>query len=69
MDNNSGLERQEDVYELKGWISVWYDQAVAARFIDPPFVLDDTIADRLQGYFDVGLTPDDAVHAFFGVMH
>ena len=69
MDNKSGLQRQEDVCELSGWISVWYDQAVAARFISPPFVLDDTTADRLQGYFDVGLTPDDAVHAFFGVMH
>jgi hypothetical protein len=57
------------VRELTGWISVWYDQAVAARFISPPFVLDETTADRLQGYFDAGLTPGDAVHAFFGVMH
>jgi hypothetical protein len=67
--NESGPEQDEDVSELRGWISVWYDQAVAARFINPPFVLDETTADRLQGYFDVGLTPGDAVHAFFGVMH
>ena len=67
--NETGLEQDEDVCELRGWISVWYDQAVAARFINPPFVLDETTADRLQGYFDVGLTPGDAVHAFFGVMH
>ncbi|MDB5832389.1 MAG: hypothetical protein JWR14_2219 [Caballeronia sp.] len=69
MDSKSGLQVQEDVRELTGWISVWYDQAVAARFISPPFVLDETTADRLQGYFDVGLTPGDAVHAFFGLMH
>ncbi|MEA3095352.1 MAG: hypothetical protein QOJ04_6694 [Caballeronia sp.] len=69
MDSKSGLQVQEDVRELTGWISVWYDQAVAARFISPPFVLDETTADRLQGYFDAGLTPGDAVHAFFGVMH
>lgn len=69
MANKSGMPRQEEVVDLGGWISVWYDKAVAARFIQPPFVLDDSTADRLQGYFDVGLTPGDAVHAFFGVMH
>jgi hypothetical protein len=69
MANKSGMSRQEEVVDLGGWISVWYDKAVAARFIQPPFVLDDSTADRLQGYFDVGLTPGDAVHAFFGVMH
>ncbi|MDN7183987.1 hypothetical protein M0D69_39440 [Caballeronia sp. SEWSISQ10-4 2] len=69
MANKSGMPREEEVVDLGSWISVWYDKAVAARFIQPPFVLDDSTADRLQGYFDVGLTPGDAVHAFFGVMH
>jgi hypothetical protein len=69
MANESGVSEQVELFDLKGWISVWYDQAVAARFIQPPFVLDDHTADRLQGYFEVGLTPGDAVHAFFGVMH
>jgi hypothetical protein len=69
MANESGVPEQVELFDLKGWISVWYDQAVAARFIQPPFVMDDHTAGRLQGYFEVGLTPGDAVHAFFGVMH
>jgi hypothetical protein len=69
MPNESGVPEQAELLDLKGWISIWYDQAVAARFIQPPFVMDDRTADRLQGYFEVGLTPGDAVHAFFGMMH
>jgi hypothetical protein len=55
--------------DLKEWVSLWYERAVAAKFIRPPFQLDDPTAERLQGYFEVGLSPDDAVLAFFGVMH
>ncbi|KQR78381.1 hypothetical protein ASG35_07985 [Burkholderia sp. Leaf177] len=55
--------------DLKEWISLWYERAVAANFIHPPFRLDDPTAERLQGYFEVGLSPDDAVLAFFCVMH
>jgi hypothetical protein len=69
MASESGIPEHVDLFDLKRWISVWYDQAVAARFIHPPFVLDDHTADRLQGYFEAGLTPGDAVHAFFGMMH
>lgn len=69
MAHESGISGMVELFDLKGWISVWYEQAVAARFIQPPFELDEHTANRLEGYFEAGLTPDDAVHAFFGVMH
>lgn len=55
--------------DLHAWINAWYDHAVMAGFIRPPFHLDETIADRLEGYFRVGLTPIEGADAVFGVMH
>jgi hypothetical protein len=50
-------------------LSEWYDHAFATGFIRPPFILDDATALRLEGYFDVGLTPAEGVKAIFGVVH
>jgi hypothetical protein len=55
--------------ELRVWMSDWYDHAFAIGFIRPPFILDDTTASRLEGYFNVGLTPAEGVNAIFGVVH
>jgi hypothetical protein len=57
------------VVELREWMSDWYDHAVAVGFIEPPFLLDDSNAERLEGYFVVGLTPAEGAQAFFGVIH
>jgi hypothetical protein len=54
---------------LRAWLSDWYDHAFATGFIRPPFILDDATALRLEGYFDVGLTPAEGVNAIFGVVH
>ncbi|MFM0607733.1 hypothetical protein PQR05_24710 [Paraburkholderia sediminicola] len=66
-DNTGGLSRHET--ELRAWMSGWYDHAVSLGFIRPPFILDDATALRLEGYFNVGLAPADAVSAIFGVVH
>jgi hypothetical protein len=55
--------------KLRAWLSDWYDHAFATGFIRPPFILDDATALRLEGYFDVGLTPAEGVNAIFGVVH
>jgi len=55
--------------DLQAWISAWYDHAVAAGFIRPPFHLDDAIADRLEGYFTAGLTPVEGADVVFGLVH
>lgn len=54
---------------LRAWLSAWFDHAFATGFIRPPFVLDDATASRLEGYFDVGLTPAEGVSAVFGAVH
>jgi hypothetical protein len=55
--------------ELREWISQWYDHAVRKGFIQPPFLLDEARAERLEGYFAVGLTPAEGAQAFFGIAH
>jgi hypothetical protein len=59
----------EPPLDLRLWVNAWYDQAVADGFIYPPFELDEEIAKRLHGYFDVGLTPLEGVCALFGTVH
>ncbi|MEM5461115.1 hypothetical protein VSR69_40910 [Paraburkholderia phytofirmans] len=58
-------------YELKlrEWISRWCDHAVAEGLVRPPFLLDEPMAERLEGYFFVGLTPAEGAQAFFGSVH
>ncbi|CAE6730880.1 hypothetical protein [Paraburkholderia haematera] len=55
--------------ELRAWMSDWYDHAFAIGFIRPPFILDHATALRLEGYFNVGLTPAEGVNAIFGMVH
>ncbi|WP_434115223.1 hypothetical protein [Paraburkholderia caffeinilytica] len=69
MSTHSTGELSRHETELRAWMSGWYDHAVTLGFIRPPFILDDATALRLEGYFNVGLTPADAVSAIFGVVH
>ena len=57
------------VIDLRAWISDWYDHAFKVGLVQPPFTLDESTADRLEGYFKAGLTPAEGVIAFFGVVH
>lgn len=66
-DNTGELSIYET--ELRAWMSEWYDRAFANGFIQPPFVLSDATAVRLEGYFNSGLTPAEGADAIFGVMH
>jgi len=66
-DESEGLSQY--VTDLRAWINAWYDHAVKVGFIQPPFMLDEEIADRLEGYFKVGLTPVEGADVFFGMVH
>ncbi|SFT85259.1 hypothetical protein [Paraburkholderia aspalathi] len=55
--------------ELEIWTCAWYDEAVAANFVRPPYYPDAMIIKRLQGYFHAGLAPADAAMACFGRNH
>jgi hypothetical protein len=66
-DNAGRVSKHET--ELRAWMSAWYDHAFAIGFIRPPFILDHATAVRLEGYFNVGLTPEDGVNAMFGAVH
>jgi hypothetical protein len=55
--------------QLHTWLSDWYDHAYRVGYVHPPFKLDETVAERLEGYFNAGLTPAEGAVAFFGVMH
>ncbi|SAK53688.1 hypothetical protein AWB77_01456 [Caballeronia fortuita] len=57
------------VIDARTWLDEWYDHARLAGFVEPPITLDETIADRLEGYFQAGLTPADGAIAFFGTVH
>ncbi|WP_438268802.1 hypothetical protein [Paraburkholderia atlantica] len=50
----------KEMIQLRAWLSDWYDQAFAAGYIHPPFILDEVTADRLEGYFKAGLTQPKA---------
>ena len=66
-DNLGTLSGHET--ELRAWSYQSLNHAFATGFIRPPFILDDATALRLEGYFDVGLTPAEGVNAIFGVVH
>ncbi|SAL86241.1 hypothetical protein AWB74_07621 [Caballeronia arvi] len=57
------------VNDLRAWLDEWYDHACRFGMVQPPFTLDETIADRLEGYFQAGLTPAEGAIAFFGTVH
>jgi hypothetical protein len=55
--------------ELRKWITAWYEHAISAGFIRPPYVLDDVTARRLEAYFRIGLTPREGAGVMFGTLH
>lgn len=66
-DESNGLPQY--VTDLRAWMTAWYEHAVKVGFIRPPFALDEAIAERLEGYFKVGLTPVEGADVIFGVTH
>lgn len=55
--------------ELRQWIVAWYQSAVTGGHIEPPYELDNATAERLEGYFQFGLTPTEGVDICFGRLH
>ncbi|CAB3789410.1 hypothetical protein [Pararobbsia alpina] len=58
-----------DMQGLEQWTKAWYEQAVQAEFIQPPYHADADGLERLRGYFNVGLSPAEAAQAYFGRKH
>ncbi len=54
---------------LRQWVADWYDRALTDGHIQLTYELDEPMAERLEAYFKVGLTPDDGVDALFGTLH
>jgi hypothetical protein len=55
--------------ELGAWTYAWYEVAVAANHVRPPYHPDETLLRRLRGYFSAGLSPAEAADACFGMAH
>lgn len=55
--------------ELEVWTCAWFDEAVAANLVSPPYHPDATIIERIRGYFHAGLSPAEAADACFGTIH
>lgn len=69
MRDYAAIELLPYTMELRAWISDWYDCAIASGFVRPPFRLDGATADRLEGYFNMGLTPAEGAAVCFGPVH
>jgi hypothetical protein len=54
---------------LKQWTRAWFDEAVEAEFIRPPYHPDTAAISRLRDYFHAGLSPAEAAQAYFGYKH
>lgn len=54
---------------LKQWTRAWFDEAVEAEFIRPPYRPDTATAKCLRDYFHAGLSPAEAAQAYFGYKH
>ncbi|WP_341315168.1 hypothetical protein WN982_07870 [Paraburkholderia sp. IMGN_8] len=54
---------------LDQWTHAWYDEAVQAEFIHPPYHPDTATLKCLRDYFDAGLSPAEAAQACFGRKH
>ena len=61
-----GLEGLE---KLSAWTQAWYERSRSDHFIDAQFEPDVELLRRLHQYFQVGLTPEEAVQACFGTKH
>jgi hypothetical protein len=54
---------------LEQWTRAWFDEAVEAEFIRPPYRPDTATIKRLRDYFHAGLSPVEAAQAYFGRQH
>ena len=54
---------------LDQWTRAWFDEAVEAEFIRPPYYPDTSTLQRLRDYFNAGLSPAEAAQACFGRKH
>ncbi|PMS37991.1 hypothetical protein B0G57_101328 [Trinickia symbiotica] len=54
---------------LRQWIMTWYHFAVSEGYVEPEYELDNATAERLEGYFQVGLTPGEGADVIFGQLH
>lgn len=55
--------------ELRQWITDWYQSAVKSGYVEPPYELDNAMAERLEGFFRFGLTPAEGACVVFGTVH
>lgn len=55
--------------KLRQWITAWYQSAVRSGYVEPPYELDHAMAERLEGFFRVGLTPAEGASVVFGTLH
>lgn len=69
MFDESNYVSPMDVQHLDQWTRAWFDEAVAAAFIRPPYRPDTVTIKRLRGYFNAGLSPAEAAQACFGRKH
>jgi hypothetical protein len=67
--NHLSLSYPWGLLDLDEWTRVWYDHALDANFICPPYHPDTETLQRLRGYFNAGLSPAEAVQAHFGRKH
>lgn len=69
MVDESALLTAEHLRELELWTCAWYDEAVVANFVRPPYQPDKETISRLQGYYRAGLSPAEAAQVCFGRKH
>ncbi|HTI18562.1 MAG TPA: hypothetical protein VL598_12925 [Trinickia sp.] len=62
-----GIKPEETA--LRQWLTAWYHFALSDGHIEPDYELDNATAERLEGYFRVGLTPGEGATATFGKVH
>lgn len=63
------LSYARGLLDLDEWTRAWYDHAVEAKFICPPYHADTEAIKRLRDYFNAGLSPAEAAQAYFGRKH
>jgi hypothetical protein len=57
----------DDLHKIVDWTHAWYEQALAAKLISYPYQADNAVVTRLRQYYRAGLTPAQAIDAYFGV--
>ncbi|MGA3251789.1 MAG: hypothetical protein ABSD12_27175 [Paraburkholderia sp.] len=67
--NHLSLSYSWGLLNLDEWTRAWYNQALAAKFICPPYQPESGTIKRLWEYFNAGLSPTEAAQAYFGRKH